>query len=182
MKWLLSLLFFGGLAAGIWWALPPREPTTNAVTVAWELADIRELGELRLLATEIASYQHVTTLDPGRSLTAVVPVRVTLGMDLSRAVVRREGDAAIVTLPPVRFLRRSSDPRRWTIWEQKGALQAAGETVSLAQLAELQAWREADQECIRLGLMDKAKQRAETVITTWLTGLGAGSVSFQARP
>ena len=79
MKWLLSLLFFGGLAAGIWWALPPREPTTNAVTVAWELADIRELGELRLLATEIASYQHVTTLDPGRSLTAVVPVRDAAG-------------------------------------------------------------------------------------------------------
>ena len=106
---------------------------------------------------------------------------MTLGMDLSRAVVRREGDAAIVTLPPVRFLRRSSDPRRWTIWEQKGALQATGESISLVQLAELQAWREAEQECIRLGLMDKAKQRAEMVITTWLTGLGASSVRFSAK-
>ena len=29
--------------------------------------------------------------------------------------------------------------------------------------------------------MDKAKQRAEMVITTWLTGLGASSVRFSAK-
>lgn len=178
MRILLSVLFFAGLAAGMWWALPTPGAKTSAATVSWELADIRELGELRLLTTEIASLQRVTTLDPGRYMTVVIPVRVTLGMDLRGAVVRREGDEAVVTLPAVRHLRRSSDPNRWNIWETHGALQAPGETISLAQQAELQAFNEADQECARLGLPAKVRTRAEAVVDAWLRGLGAQRVRF----
>lgn len=178
VRFLLSILFFAGLAIGVWWAFPEPGAKTSAATVSWELADIRELGELRLLTTEIASLQRVTTIDPGRFLTVVIPVRVTLGMDLARAVVRREGDDAVVTLPAVRHLRRSSDPNRWNIWETRGALQAPGEAISLAQLAELQAFNEADGECVRLGLPAKVRTRAEAVIDAWLRGLGAQRVRF----
>ncbi len=178
MRILLSVLFFAGLAVGIWWALPAPGAKTSAASVSWELADIRELGELRLLTTEIASFQHVTTLDADRYLKSVVPVRVTLGMDLGKARVRRVGEDAEVVLPPVRFLRRSSDPGRWNVWETHGALQAPGESISMAQMAELQAFNEADQECVRLGLPAKARLRAEAVVGAWLRGLGARQVRF----
>ncbi len=178
MKWFLSLLFLGGLVAGIWLALPPRAPTTSAASVTWELADIRALGELRLLTTEIGSYQHVSTIDSERYLKAVIPVRIALGLDLTRATVTRTGDTAVITLPPVRVLHRSSDPRRWNIWETHGILQAPGESISMAQLAELQAFKEAEDEAIRLGLLSKARTRGEAVITTWLHGLGATDVRF----
>jgi hypothetical protein len=181
MKWLLTVLFFAGLAAGVWWALPPRAPVTAASTVSWELANLGELGELRLLTTEIASYQTVTTLDPKRYLKAVIPVRVVLGMDLTKATVRREGEVAVVTLPTVRFLRKSSDPRRWNIWESHGELLLPGETLSLAQLAELQAGKEAEDECLRLGLFVAARTRAEAIASGWLRGFGAGRVVF-AKP
>ena len=178
MKWLISFLFLGGLLAGVWWALPPRAPATSAASVSWELADIHELGELRLLTTEIGSYQLVTTMDPARFLKAVIPVRIALGLDLTRAQITREGTIAIVTLPPVRFLHKSSDPRRWNIWETHGVLKTAEESISMAQLAELQAFKEAEDESIRLGLLSKARTRGEAVITTWLHGLGATDVRF----
>lgn len=178
MKWLISILFLLGLAGGVWWALPPRAPATSAATVSWELADLRELGELRLLATEIGSYQLVTTLDPHRYLKAVIPVRLTLGMDLTKALVQRDGETAVITLPPVRFLRKSSDPRRWNIWETHGVLLAPGETISMSQLAELQAYKEAEDDAIRLGLLVKARARGENVVSAWLQGLGIKSVRF----
>lgn len=178
MKWLISLMFLGGLIAGVWWALPPRAPATAAVSVSWELADIHELGELRLLTTEIGSYQLVTTLDPNRFLKAVIPVRITLGLDLTRAKVTREGTTAVVTLPSVRFLHKSSDPRRWSIWETRGVLKTPEESISMAQLAELQAFKEAEDETVRLGLPQKARTRGEAVVAAWLRGLGAQQVRF----
>ncbi len=178
MRLALWVVFLLGLAGGVWWALPPRAPATSAATVSWELADLAELGELRLLATEIASYQLVTTMDPKRFLKAVIPVRVVLGIDLARATVRRDGTAAVVTLPPVRFLHKSSDPRRWNVWETHGVLLAPGETISMAQLAELLAFKEAEDETMRLKLPEKARARAEAVVATWLRGLGAGEVRF----
>lgn len=180
MKWFVTLLFFAGLVLGGWWALPPRAPVTAAASVSWELAELRELGELRLLTTEIASYQSVTTLDPKRYLKVVVPVRVVLGMDLTKAHVERSGDSARVTLPTVKFLSRSSDPRRWNIWETHGELLLAGETLSMAQLAELQAAKEAQDECLRLGLTIAARVRAEAVVGGWLRGLGATRIEFTA--
>lgn len=178
MKWLISMLFLFGLVAGVWWALPPRAPVTSAASVTWELADIHELGELRLLTTEIGSYQLVTTMDPNRFLKAVIPVRIALGLDLSRAKVSRDGTTAVVTLPPIRFLHKSSDPRRWNIWETHGVLKTPEESISLAQLAELQAFKEAEDETMRLGLPQKARARGEAVVTTWLRGLGAQQVRF----
>ena len=178
MKWLISFLFLGGLLAGVWWALPPRAPATSAASVSWELADIHELGELRLLTTEIGSYQLVTTMDPARFLKAVIPVRIALGLDLTRAQITREGTIAIVTLPPVRFLHKSSDPRRWNIWETHGVLKTPEESISMAQLAELQAFKEAEDETIRLGLVKKARTRGEAVVAAWLRGLGAQQVRF----
>lgn len=178
MKWLISVLFLAGLVAGVWWALPPRAPTTSAVAVSWELADIHALGELRLLTTEIGSYQVVTTIDPKRFLKAVIPVRIALGLDLTRAQVTRDGTTAIVTLPPVRFLHKSSDPRRWNIWETHGVLKTPDESISMAQLAELQAFKEAEDETMRLGLVQKARTRGEAVVAAWLRGLGAQQVRF----
>jgi hypothetical protein len=179
MKWFISLLFFTGLAGGVWYAWPPSAPVTSAAAVTWELADIRELGQLRLLATEISSYQLVTTMDPARYLKAVIPVRIILGLDLSQAQVRREGATAVVTLPPVRILHKSSDPQRWNIWETHGVLKTADESISMAQLAELLAFKEADKETLRLGLDAKARVRGEAVIGAWLRGLGAPEVRFR---
>jgi hypothetical protein len=179
MKYVLTLLFAFGLALGVWWALPPRAAAVSAATVSWELADLRELGELRLLATEIASYQKVTTSDPNRWLKAVIPVRIVLGMDLSKATLRREGTAAVVTLPGVRFLHKSSDPRRWNIWDVHGIQQATGEAISMSQLAELQAFHEAENEVIALVLPAKAQQRAALIVSAWLQGLGATEVRFK---
>lgn len=178
MKWLISILFFAGLAAGVWWALPSAAPTTSAASVTWEVADIHELGQLRLLATEIGSYQLVTTLDPQRYLKAVIPVRIILGIDLSRAQVTRDGQTAVVTLPPVRVLHKSSDPQRWNIWETHGVLKTADESISMAQLAELMAFKEAADETVRLGLDAKARTRGEAVVGAWLRGLGAQQVRF----
>ena len=178
MKILVSGLFALALVFGVLHALPPRAPTTTATTVSWELASVAELGELRLLTTEIASYQQVG-MDEGRYLKAVIPVRVVLGMDLAKATVRREGAVAVVHLPGVRFLHRSSDPRRWNTWDIHGALQVPGESLNMAQFAELRAFGEADQECIRLGLVERANVRAHAIVSTWLSGLGAPNVRFE---
>jgi len=178
MKWLISILFLGGIAAGAWYALPPSAPATSAAAVTWELADIHELGEVRLLATEIGSYQLVTTLDPKRFLKAVIPVRIVLGIDLTRARVTRVGATAMVNLPAVRIVHKSSDPRRWNIWETHGVLKAADESISMAQLAELQAFKEAEDDILRLGLVARARTRGETIVATWLRGLGATEVIF----
>lgn len=178
MKILLLGLFALALVYGVLSALPPRLPTTTAATVSWELADIAELGELRLLTTEIASYQQVT-LDPQRYLKAVIPVRVVLGMDLTKAQVRRDGVTAVVRLPAVRFLHRSSDPTRWNIWEVHGVQQLPSEKLSMAHFAELRAFAEADAECLRLGLVERAKNRAIALLRAWLTGLGATAVRFE---
>ena len=178
MKIIVIGLFALALVYGVLSALPPRPPTTTAATVSWELADVAALGELRLLTTEIASYQQVT-MDPTRYLKAVIPVRVVLGMDLTKAHVTRVGEVAVVTLPSVRFLHRSSDPNRWNIWDVHGAQQVPGESLSMAQFAELRAFAEADAECIRLGLVERAKTRAIAVLSAWLTGLGAANIRFE---
>ncbi len=178
MKILLGGLFALALVFGVLNRLPPRAPTTTAATVSWELAEVAELGELRLLTTEIASYQQIE-MGPSRYLKAVIPVRVVVGMDLTKATVRRENGVAIVHLPAVRFLQRSSDPRRWNIWDVHGALQEPDERLSMAQFAELRAYAEADQECLRLGLMERAGTRARRIINTWLSGLGAPAVRFE---
>ena len=49
MKFVLSLLFFAGLALGVWLALPGPAPATAAATVSWELADIREHEQVAIL-------------------------------------------------------------------------------------------------------------------------------------
>lgn len=178
MKILVGGLFALALVFGVLNALPPRAPTTAATTVSWELAEVAELGELRLLTTEIASYQQIE-MGTDRYIKAVIPVRVVLGMDLTKASVRHEGAVAVVHLPGVRFLQRSSDPRRWNTWDIHGALQVPGESLNMAQFAELRAYGEADQECIRLGLVERANARARGIVSAWLSGLGAPAVRFE---
>ncbi len=178
MKILIGGLFVLAVVVGVLRALPPRAPAITTATVSWELAEVAALGEVRLLTTEIASYQQVA-MGPDRYLKAVIPVRVVLGMDLTRATVTRDGTVAVVHLPPVRFLHRSSDPQRWNTWDVHGVLQAPEENLSMAQFAELRAFAEADGECVRLGLLDRAKLRAEAILSAWLNGLGATQVRFE---
>ena len=151
--------------------------TTNATLAAFDLATVQSLGQLRLVISDISVYQHVDTLDPQRYLSVVIPVRLILGLDLGAARITRTPTGWTVALPPVRVLGRSSDPARWTVWRQSGALQLPDEHVSLAHLAELQAFAAADREAERLGLHALTAQRAQSAITAWAASARA-TVTF----
>jgi len=173
---LLMLVVASLIGVGLGW-LASREPprTVTAEVAAFDLAQVQELGELRLVVAEISIFKRVDTLDPGRLLEVVIPVRLVLGLNLAKVKIVRTATAWEVTLPPVRVLGRSSEAARWTVWRSGGALQVAGETISLAQLAELQAFNEADLEAQRIGLHATAEQRAKAAIAAWA---GAVPVHF----
>jgi hypothetical protein len=175
---LLVLAFSLALGAGLArLAITPPAVTTAASVAAFDLATVQSLGELRLVVSEISIYQRVDTLDPRRFLTVVIPVRLVLGLDLAKATVTRGAEDWQVALPAVRVLGRSSDTARWTVWSQQGALQTPEEQLSLAQLAELQAFAAADREAERLGLHALAAQRARSALAAWAGTTGA-AVTF----
>jgi hypothetical protein len=165
---LIVLVAAAGLGAGLGWLAhrePPRE--VSAEVAAFDLTQVRALGELRLVIAEISVLQREGSLDQTRQLDVVIPVRLVLGLDLTKVAITRTASAWEVTLPPVRLLARSSEAARWTVWRSQGALQAAGERLSLAELAELRAFHQADLEASRLGLRATAEQRARAAISAW---------------
>ena len=172
----LVMVISAAIGAGLAY-LADREPprTVTAEVAAFDLAQVQELGEVRLVVAEISVYRREDTLDRGRVLEVVIPVRLVLGLDLAKVQIVRTATTWEVTLPPVRVLSRSSEAARWTVWRSSGALQVAGERLSLAQLAELQAFSEADREAERIGLHATAQQRAKAAIAAWA---GATPIHF----
>ena len=148
---LLCVMLGAGCGIAVAW---PRSSTVSTQVASVSLDDIRAIGQARLLIAEIDILQDIDPGD-GRRLTAVIPIRLVLGSDLSRM----QRSASGLRLAPVRVLTRSSDPARWTVWAASGPLVRSGEAYGLHQQAEILAGRQAEEEARRLGWFNQSEER-----------------------
>ncbi|MBA2480404.1 MAG: DUF4230 domain-containing protein [Planctomycetes bacterium] len=137
-------------------------------TLASGLERIGALAELRLLKTELSSFQEATTPSGRGVVKAVVPVTVILGVDLRLMKVLEAGNQVVIVMPQARVLDHSTDHRRWQIWEEHG--DEAG--VDLQRVLTAQAINAADADILRLRLLDKAQAEAEKAVIEMAHAMG----------
>jgi hypothetical protein len=160
IKRLVGLLAVGltvGIAARL---LGGGGSHVDGKTLASGLERIGALAELRLLKTEMSSFQEATTPSGNGVVKAVVPITVILGVDLRLMQVIEAGDEVVIVMPPARVLDHSTDHRRWLIWEERGDEQG----VDLQRVLTAQAINAADADILRLHLLEKVQAEAEKAV------------------
>ncbi len=167
----LAVMLTLGLAAGLGArALAAHHPPrSTGATLSASLERITGLAELRLLRTELSSFQCATSPSGFGGVKAVVPVTVVLGIDLRLVKVIPAGDDVVVVVPMARVLDHSTDHGRWLIWEELGGNLEGAE---LERLLTAQAIHSAQEDIQRLGLMAIAQREAESAVKELAVAIG----------
>jgi len=168
------ILAAAGAALALWLRAGSGAPVPYAVTVAAQLERVESLAELRLISTEIDSYQEAA-IPGGAALKAIVPVTLVVGIDLRKVRVYDTAPGVLMVIPPPKILSRSTDHARWQIWDETGDT-VGGE---LQRLVYVQAEVEADQAARAMNVMDEARERAAAALknVAVAAGVPAGQVT-----
>lgn len=131
-------------------------------------SEAREMLRLQVGSTEIL-YVAVGEVHAGINL-----------MELEDTALEMVGQKAMITLPQARILDSKIDVDRSYVFDVKRSLVLSPQAIHLQTAAERQALKEIQDAAVDAGLLEQARNQAQTLVRYFLESAGIPEVEFRA--
>jgi hypothetical protein len=168
----------------LWHRFGPLNSRLDSAALVTQIQALKELATVKYTVQKVVGIKEQKSPVGMETLLLVVQARVVAGVDLAeltRSHIQRQGDTVLVALPQAKILHVYLDEGETKVWDRRITWWTPWVPFNpdLERQARVEALKSSEAAAVELGILNQARQNAETAVRSLLQIAGAKDVQFR---